>query len=309
MSATVFYAAAAELATLTNLFDVSLVPTDPTAVSLVITDPLGGQTTYTYPAQIARLSAGDYTIDIPCLTDGLWSYVWIGTGTASDVVAGTWTVMPQTVGHWYTSAEELKSRLKITDTADDFEILLAVQAAASSVDKFTGRFFWNETGVRTYMPESIYELSIDDLVSVTQLATDQDGDGVYETVWSGDGVSPGGDFQLRIADRQYNVASRGESWPYTQVQALGGSGGKYFPYVWPWTHQDRVKITGTWGWPAVPVLVRQASLQLANDLFRLRDAPFGVAGFAEYGAVRVRDNPAIAGMLSRYVRGSLKVGV
>ena len=306
MSSTVFFADTNgdDLAVLTNTFSVSGTPTDPSTVSVVVTDPEGNQTTYTYAAeQITRTSAGVYTISIGCTLDGLWVYTWIGTGTASDVVSGTWTVSPTTLGHWYTSPEQLKSRLGITDTADDFEISLSVQAAAASIEEFTGRFFWNETGVRTYRNISIYDVEIDDLVSITQLATDTTGDGTYDTVWNS------GQYQLEVTQHIYNQTAKGEWWPYTKIQALGVPGGLYLPYVWAWSHQDRVQVTGTFGWLQVPVLVRQASLMLAADLFKLKDAPFGVAGFSDYGAVRIRDNPQIANMLHRYVRPRVKVGL
>ena len=306
MSSTVFFADTSgnALAVLTNTFEVGGTPANPTAVSVVVTDPQGGQITYTYAdAQISRVSTGVYTINIGCLLDGLWSYVWIGTGAAADVVAGTWTVEPVDVGHWYTSVAELKSRVGITDTTDDFECNLAVQAAAAWVEQFTGRFFWNETGVRTYRNTSIYDVSIDDLVSITGLATDTTGDGVYDTVWTS------GQYQLEVTEHQYNQASKGEPWPYTKIQALGVPGGNYLPYVWAWSHQDRVQVTGTFGWLTVPTLVRQASLQLSSDYLKLKDAPFGVAGFSEFGAVRVRDNPQIASMLRRYVKPGVKVGV
>jgi hypothetical protein len=306
MSSTVFFADTSgnELAKLTNVWTVAGTPTDPTAVSLVVTDPAGAQVTYTYAgSQITKVSTGKYTINVGCLLDGLWSYVWIGTGTAADIAAGTWTVAPATVGHWYTSVAELKSRLQITDTVDDFECTLAVQAAAAWVEQFCGRFFWNETGVRTYRNTSIYDVDIDDLVSITSLATDTDGDGVYDTAWTP------GQYQLQVTEHEYNQASKGEPWPWTKIQALGVPGGNYLPYVWAWSHQDRVQVTGVFGWPAVPVLVRQASLQLSADYLKLRDAPFGVVGFGEYGAMRVIENPAIAGMLRRYVKPRRKVGV
>ena len=68
-----------------------------------------------------------------------------------------------------------------TPVFDDFEIQRAVEDAAAWIEQFTGRYFWNGTGTRTYRNTSIYDMEIDDLISVTQLlATDADGDGVYE---------------------------------------------------------------------------------------------------------------------------------
>lgn len=305
MSSTVFFAGSTELATVGNTFDVSGTPTDPSAVSLVVTDPVGNQTTYTYggAGTITKVSTGVYEQNVSCTTDGMWSYVWVGTSAASDVVAGTWYVMPVTQARFYTSVEQLKSRLGITDTADDFECQLAVQGAAAWIEQFTGRFFWQEAGVRTYRNHSIYDMDIDDVVSVSGLATDTTGDGVYDTVWTS------GQYQLEVTEHEYNTASKGEPWPYTKIQALGVPGGLYLPYVWAWSSQNRVQVTGTFGWPAVPVLVRQASLQLASDYLKLKDAPFGIVGLAEMGGMRVLENPTIASMLRRYVKPKVKVGV
>jgi hypothetical protein len=41
---------------------------------------------------------------------------------------------------------------------------------------------------------------------------------------------------------------------------------------------------------------------LAEETFKLKDAPFGVAGFGDFGVVRVRENPAVARLLAPYKR-------
>jgi hypothetical protein len=41
---------------------------------------------------------------------------------------------------------------------------------------------------------------------------------------------------------------------------------------------------------------------LAEETFKMKDAPFGVAGFSDFGAVRVRDNPKVMSLLNRYIR-------
>src|SRR5215469_9970687 len=136
MSATVFFSDANEFATLQNIFRVNNVPTDPTTVVLTITDPTGATTT---PSP-SHTATGTYTANVACTVAGIWTYLWEGTGTASDAVAGTWTVTTITLGQRYCSVEELKSRLGITDTADDLELQLAVEAASRSVDEITGRY-------------------------------------------------------------------------------------------------------------------------------------------------------------------------
>lgn len=304
MSATVFYSGASEIATLANTFKVNGVATDPTAITCVVTDPAGGQVTYVVTAgQIVRTGTGAYTLAVPCLLDGIWSFVWIGTGTASDVAAGTWTVQPVTVGQYYCTAEELKSRLSITDTSDDDQVILACQAASRWIEGATGRYFWRGTDTRTYVPESVWCLSTDDLVSVTTLKTDADGDGVFETTWTA-----GTDFELALGDRSYNTGASGEQRPYTQIRVVGG-GAKMFPFTWAFTRQDRIQVVGVFGWPAIPPAVRQAAMQLAADYFKLKDAPFGVAGFGDMGVIRVQASPQVYALLQPYVRGARKVGV
>ena len=309
MGATIFYNGAADIATLSAVFSAGSpsVPTDPTALTLVVTDPQGTTTTWNWPGgpnTLTRLSAGSFQALQPCSAiDGLWQYVWVGTGTASDIFQGTFTVLPETAGQWYCSAEELKSRMAIPDTADDFEIQLAVQAAARGIEKYTGRYFWRGTDTRTYVPDGTWLTHVDDLVSVTTLKTDSSGTGVFDVTWT-----QGTDFELALGERSYNVNASGEPWPYREIRVIGG-GSKFFPFVWPLFRQDRIQITGVFGWPAVPALVKQAAIQLAAEYFKLKDAPWGVAGFAEFGVIRVQAGSQLAGELDPYVDPRRKVGV
>jgi len=297
VSATVFFNDVNELATLTNVFKVNGVPTDATTVTLTITDPAGAVTT---PAT-THPSTGTYTANVACTVVGIWSYLWEGTGTAQDAVAGTWTVTTVALGQRYCSVEELKSRLVITDTADDLELQLAVESASRQIDEITGRYFFRNTDTRTYIPESISYQRLDDLVSVTSLKVDRDGDGVFEETWV-----QGTDYALEVATGKYNTAAKGEPWPYTAARVI--TGGKLFPFAWQWSHLDRVQVTGVFGWPAVPLAVKQAALIAAADLFRRKDAPYGIAGFGEFGVVRIQQNAIVLQLLHRYINGQ-RVGV
>src|SRR5215471_8154869 len=218
MSATVFFQDPSEFATLTNVFKVNGVPTDATTVALTITDPTGAVTTP------ATTHTGTGTANVACTVTGTWTYLWEGTGTASDAIAGTWTVTTVSLGQRYCSVEELKSRLGITDTTDDFELTLAVEGASSAIDEITGRYFWRGQDVRTYVPESIWRQPLDDLVSVTALKVDRDGDGIFEETWT-----QGTDYSLEVAPGKYNTAAKGEQWPYTAATVI--TGGKLFPFV------------------------------------------------------------------------------
>ena len=68
-------------------------------------------------------------------------------------------------------------------------------------------------------------------------------------------------------------------------------------------------MTGVFGWPKVPRNVREAARLLAADHFKRKDAPFGVAGFSEYGPVRISQNSMVGNLLHRYVKTQVKVGI
>lgn len=312
MTATVFYDNANELATINATFtNLAGVPTNPTVTTCVVTDPAGVQVIHTFggaaPADITNPSAGVFKLDVSCVpsvagVEGLWSYTFIGTGAASDVQPGTWRVLGLDQSRWYVGPEELKDRLGIPDTSDDSIVTSVCLATSRWIDRYCGRHFFRVTDTRTYQPESISLLNTDDLASVTTLKIDSDGDGVFETTWT-----QNTNFMLRVGDGQFNQLSMGELKPYTQVQVIGGS--NFFPFLWPFYHLDRVQITGVFGWPQVPPVVAQAALLIASDWFKLKDAPWGVAGIADLGVIHINPNPWICQQLRPYFRGRGKVGV
>jgi hypothetical protein len=306
LAASVFFESSSELATLTNTFKNSAgIATDPTTISLTITTPAQVATTYTYAAaQITKTSTGVYTKDIACTEDGEWTYEWTGTGAVSDVAAGTWTVYETGLGKLYCAIDALKSRLGIgaTDTVDDYELHAACFAASRALEQYCQRTFYRTaTGtIRTFETVDLYCLSLpvfNDLVSVSALKTDAAGDGTFETTWASS------DYQLL----PYNPSAAPEQRPYTKIKAIGS-------YTFPTPsgrsdRDDRVEITGVYGWPFVPMGIKQAALILAAETFRLKDAPLGIAGFGEFGAVRVRENPKVAYFAApyRHPRGALLV--
>lgn len=289
MGSTVFYAGSAELATLSNTFEVSGVETDPTTVTLVVTDPLGTATTYTHAgATITKTATGVYTKDIPCAEAGLWTGVWIGTGAASDVQPVSWFVNAPAFSDLYCTPEMLKSRTGITDNHDDAEIIGACRAVSRWIEKkFCQRVFYRREQTFTFTARASTCLDLPDLIEVTTLKTDGDGDGVFETTWTAS------DFQLLDPNAPFEA----EPEPYDSVKAVGS-------YAFPVActgRTNRVQVEGVWGWPAVPEPVIEAAKILSGDYLKLGAMAFGVAGYGEYGAVRARmSNPALE-MLMAYV--------
>ncbi len=92
-----------------------------------------------------------------------------------------------------------------------------------------------------------------------------------------------------------NLVVSGLPWAYTALRATFG---QVFP---PSVYRKAVRVTAKWGWPVVPDAVKEATILVAVALYKRPDAPFGVAGFDQFGAVRVRDDPTVVELLARYV--------
>lgn len=286
----VFFEGASELATLTNTFTVAGVATDPTAVSLTVTDPTQTSTTYTYgAAQITKTGTGVYTKDIPCTIAGTWTYEWVGTAAASDVIAGTWEVLETDLGKLYCTVDMLKSSFKDSRTVDDLEYHAACFAASRALENYCQRTFYRTASqVRTLNPVDPYCLDLTafyDLVSVTSLKTDPSGDGTFEATWTAS------DYQLLCGDGTPNINAGPEPKPYTRIMAIGSQS---FPIILANTRarRDRVEITGVWGWPSVPWAIKKAAEIIAAETFKLKDSPGMVAAGYEDFEVSMLDAAA-----------------
>lgn len=277
--ATVFFQGASELATLSNTFTVDGSPTDPTAVSLVVTDPLQVQVTYEYAGnEITRTGTGAYSKDIPCSVAGTWTYEWVGTDAASDVAAGTWEVLETDLGKLYCTIEALKSSMGDSRSTDDLEYHAACFAASRSLEQYCQRTFYRSTETRTLEPSGLYCLDLPpfyDLVSVTSLKTDASGSGTFGTTWSAS------DYQLLCDDGTPNTTAGPEPKPYVEIKVVGS---QTFPLlIGTPARSDRVQIDGVWGWPSVPWAIKKAAEIIAAETFKLKDSPGMVAaGYEDF---------------------------
>lgn len=200
------------------------------------------------------------------------------------------------IGENYATLPELKSYLRIDNTTDDSELTDALTSASRGIDKYCDRSFGKDTSAtaRVYYPDDACVVRVDDFHTTTGLIvkTDSGDDGTYETTWL---VT---DFQLE----PLNGIVDGEiGWPFTRVRAVVGN----FPVG---ARRAAVEVTAQWGWAAVPASVKQSCLIMAAETFKLRDAPFGIAGFGDFGMVRVRDNPMARAKLDPYRRDAVMVG-
>ena len=186
----------------------------------------------------------------------------------------------------YATLADVKNSLKITDNMDDSLLEIAVESASRLIDGYTGRYFYNGgTATRNYAASDSWIVYIDDVQSVSEVASTDEVGGTY-TTWTAN------DYQLE----PLNGFSGGMTQPYTSIRAVN-------QYVWPFL-ADRalVKITGVWGWASVPIAVKQATILQAARIFKRNDSPLGVAGFGDMGVVRVgaRLDPDVQHLVDPY---------
>lgn len=190
----------------------------------------------------------------------------------------------------YLTVADLKKTLELNgESYADSDIGVAITAASRAVENATDRRFWADADadqVRYYTPTDAGMLLVDDLVTLTELATDEQGDQSFSRVWT---------TNLDVFAEPLNAAADGK--PYTRLCVNGARTSLYFPVQ----YGRSVRVTGKFGWPEVPAGVTQATTIVAARLVkRARETPMGVAGFGMEGfALRIaRDDPDVVTLLN-----------
>lgn len=153
-------------------------------------------------------------------------------------------------------------------------------SASTAVEDHCGRVFTRDEAAS----ERTFRARLSDVVSVPDIATDL---GVTVSVGSGSSWSA-----LDAADWWFADVRDGR--PLEEVF----SADRFVP-----DRRPTVKVSAVWGWPAVPGPVTEAVLLLAARLYARRSSPTGVAGFGDYGVVRVTSaDRDVESLLDPYVR-------
>ena len=191
----------------------------------------------------------------------------------------------------YCTLPEIKAAdaLDLADASWDAALERVIEAASRAVDAHCMRRFYVNTDdeTRYYCSEDGRLCYTDDLVSITTLATDDQDDRTYSTVWAAT------DYDME----PYNAAVQG--WPYMYL-SVAPSGNYNFPII-----RRGVKIVGKFGFPAVPVKVRQATLQQAMRFWMREKTVLGSSAMGALGEMRVNMpglDPDIQQMLIEYRR-------
>jgi hypothetical protein len=190
----------------------------------------------------------------------------------------------------YASLAETKAALRISDAIDDTLLEMAIESASRLIDGYASRNFYSSgTATRYYVADNEFVVQLDDLANGTvTVRSSEQGNGLFDVTWDTD------DYQLE----PLNAVLDGQAWPYTSIRAIGD-------YLWPIEGGEAlVQITGTWGWPALPIAIKQACIIQASRIYKRLDSPLGVAGFGDLGAIRVSRNldPDVEQLVMPYKR-------
>lgn len=196
------------------------------------------------------------------------------------------------VVHGYCTTDQLREHLGDTGVKIDIDLLeRAVTSASRAVDSFTGRRFWQDATVKTryFRPESSKLAMVDDISTTTGLVICTDSGTNY--TWSDTWATTDYDLEPDNADQDES------SYAWWRIRAIGNFA---FPI---WNNRRTLRVASKFGWSAVPADVEYASLLKATSLFRRKDAPFGVAGFGDFGPVRInRKDSDVIDLLNPFVK-------
>lgn len=211
--------------------------------------------------RLKRFQAG-MLIDVSGSVAGNNTTFTVATGDVAGEIVVSEAVTTATAGAAVTLTD-------ISDPIDDAVMESVIEAVSRAIDNLTIRKFLTNSidEVRYFKADDPYHVWTGDLVSITTLETDSNGDGIFDWTWTTS------DFLLW----PYNAALDGKPYSRIDVASTGSASGG-FPIS-----ERGVRITGKFGWSAVPGPIKEACLLQAARLFRRKDATFGVMSNNSFG--------------------------
>lgn len=200
----------------------------------------------------------------------------------------------------YATRAELETRLRgefeTSAAFNTVELDDALATASRGIESVCQRQFNKVTSAtaRLFYPDTCGRVEVSDFHTTTGLLVDVDdaGDGTYSTSWVA------ADYELHPLD---GIVDDQPGWPFNEILAVGS---REFSLTY---RRAPIRVTAQWGWAAVPLPVKTSCLIAAVEIWKLKDAPFGVAGVGEWGTLRVRENPMIMAKLRPYIREPLLI--
>lgn len=191
----------------------------------------------------------------------------------------------------YATLAEVKAAARVVDNFDDALFETAIESSSRDIDAYTERVFFTTNATRVYVPEDIFVVETDDIISITTLKTDTAGDGTFNQTFAST------DFQLE----PLNGLAGGIPTPATRIRAVG----KFLFPVYLGrdvkANKASIEVVGVFGFPTVPIAIKQATILAALRAFKRYESPTGVLGFSDMGTIRIgRIDPDVMRLIDPY---------
>lgn len=173
----------------------------------------------------------------------------------------------------YATTAELRSFIADGTTSSENELSLAIETASRSVDRACNRQFgkadevesrWYEASFDSrsaFGPQRRWTVDVDDIMTTTALVVEL-----------GDGLTVTGEPLTGVIPTPINAVANGKPWTKLLLPQSASIGSN-----------RQVRVTGLFGWTAVPDAIKLATMIQASRLFARRQSPFGILGSPETG--------------------------
>jgi hypothetical protein len=234
---------------------------------------------------LKRFQTGDI-IEVSGTDSNDGSYT-VATGNVAAEIVTSEALTDEAVGDTVIISAKISSD---ADQYDDNMLERNIEAVSRVIDLITWRRFYAATETRYYTAERSDALVVDDLLSVTTLKTDSDGDRTYEDTWTTS------DYDLM----PFNATLDGA--PYRSLE-ITPDGDYSFPTI-----AKGVELKGSFGYSSTtPPPIEAACLLGASRLYQRKSTPLGVSAAANLGQLQVivtklKADPDFMGLVGPYTR-------
>lgn len=186
-----------------------------------------------------------------------------------------------TITNGYLTLDEAQDYIGQPSGATNPQLEDVVESVSRLIDGYCQRHFWQTDAgtTRLFTAVDLYVIQL----------------GAFNDLVSASAVTENGAAVTGYRLEPRNTAGP-ETRPFTSIRRTVG--------YWQMSEADdlwEVAVTGVWGWPTVPAAVKQACRLQVARVFKRADSPLGVAGFGEFGVVRVTQlDPDVKALLAPY---------
>lgn len=199
-------------------------------------------------------AANDSTLNISIDNGTCAGLTAAPTSTNTTAGSGISNAYATLAEYKYWIASRGQAGVVTADVPDDDMIEKLLEGVSRYIDRRTGRRFYlnsvDET--RYYTPEETESVKVDDLAEITSVSVDYSGSRSYTALTTSE-YDP------------YPDNAPLDNMPYTSLISNPVNTGAYFPTI-----RRGVKIVGKFGWPSVPMDIKEITLAITQSIYARR---------------------------------------